>query len=171
MVRRLVPVPYDDVRTRWHPKSSRPVEVDRVDRVEKLRENIPIRRGGGTGFSPLLARNPDKIESDYSQMEAIQKQRLSCAFVVSNLGYYRVAVAGGGLPRARRERSGRGTCLSNHSFIHSFDRRNLKYRSYMYHPPNTANGTSTPSIVKSIQKGTSIVKSIQKAVFTKRLPK
>ena len=57
--------------------------------------DIQKRRGGGTGFSPLLARNPDKIESEYSQMEAIQKQRLSCAFVVSNHGVLRVAVAGG----------------------------------------------------------------------------
>ena len=118
--------------------------MDWPDELARLATDVGagVRRGGGTGFSPLLARNPDKIESEYSQMEAIQKQRLSCAFVVSNHGVLRVAVAGGGLPRARRERSGRGTCLSIHSFIHSFDRRGLKYRSFMYHPPNTANGTS-----------------------------
>ena len=87
-----------------------------------------------------MARNRDK----YSQMEAIEKQRFGMLRGIQswrNL-VLRVAVAGGGLPRARRERSGRGTCLSIHSFIHSFDRRGLKYRLYMYHPPNTANGTS-----------------------------
>ena len=52
-------------------------------------------------------------------MEAIQKQRLSCALLVSNLGYYRVAVAGGGSTACATGTFGTWY-MSEHSFIHSF---------------------------------------------------